>query len=164
MTINRLTVDMTHFMAMVITIFANIFFTLTKKKAGASSSALWLLIPMSAASSLKLSELTLFLGQTKFMATKKNDLKTRWTALYSKGWKDYAETGERGRDTAPSQKAALCTVTQSREGSYQAGASPKGAKGWYPTPGTPTPGNCTREKSLQNVWLRKPRGLMCTGP
>lgn len=44
-------------------------------------------------------------------------------------------------------------ATYSREGSHHTGISPRGARVWCPTSGTPTPGSCNREATPKTCGL-----------
>lgn len=101
---------------------------------------MYLLKPITAASSLVFWTHFIFPGHTKVTATYENDLKSRYTALFNKRWKDHIETGRRGRDT---KDLTLHTATLNRKGSFQAGTSLRGGSCWHPIPGSPTTGNGT---------------------
>lgn len=114
-------------------------------------------------------ELTSSHGHTEPTATSElfpseKDLRARWTASTTKDkrtmWRWVEETNTVVLQNFPTPS----TATHNRKASYQAGASPRGARGCCPTWSTSGPGICTGKASPQNTRLGKPMGLTSVCP
>lgn len=109
-------------------------------------------------------EITSSNGHSKSTATyrtlpSEKHMKARLTASPQQRTKDYIETDGRV-ERRSHRKPHPGTATQKLEVFHKSGAPPGRVRGGWSTSGTPNSGICTRDMNLQNIWLRKPMGLI----